>query len=181
MTSPKRRSQFVVVLGGASSGKSDAALLLAEKGIGGRARRAFVATSEGLDEEMAQKIARHRQSRSPEWKTADVPIELTQWMDQQGRAYRVIVIDCLTMWLSNQCGKNMKPQEILDNTRTLIAAIRRLPARVVVVTNELGMGLVPVDSGSREFRELAGSVNRLVAAEADEAYLVVSGLSVQLK
>ena len=181
MAARLNRSHLVFILGGASSGKSDVALQIASKGFGKRAPRAFVATGEGLDEEMAMKIARHRQSRSPAWVTVEVPFELAGWFADQGPKYRAIVVDCLTMWLSNHCGRGRKEQEILHEARTLLNAIRRVKARVVLVSNELGMGLVPVDAVSRRFRELAGAVNRLVAQEADAAYFVVSGIPVRLR
>lgn len=181
MTARRRRSHLVLVLGGASSGKSNVALQLAEKGIGPTARRAFVATAAGLDEEMAMKIARHRQSRSSAWVTAEVPVDLTAWFNEEGRHYRVILVDCLTLWLSNHCELGRKERDILEDVRVWLRAIRRSAARVVLVSNELGMGLVPVDAASRRFRELAGDVNRLVAQEADDAYLVVSGMCLSLK
>jgi adenosylcobinamide kinase/adenosylcobinamide-phosphate guanylyltransferase len=175
------RSRLVFVVGGASSGKSDVALRLAAEGLGHTAPRAFVATGEGLDEEMARKIARHRQSRSSAWVTKEVPIELSAWFNEEGRHYRVIVVDCLTMWLSNHGQRGTKDAEIIAQTNTLLEAVGRSGARVVLVSNELGMGLVPVDPGSRRFRELAGEVNRLVAEAADEAYFVVSGIPLLLK
>ena len=181
MTARRRRSHLVLVLGGASSGKSDVALQLAENGIGPTARRAFVATAAGLDEEMAMKIARHRQSRSSAWVTAEVPVDLTAWFNEEGRHYRVILVDCLTLWLSNHCELGRKERDILEDVRVWLRAIRQSAARVVLVSNELSMGLVPVDARSRRFRELAGDVNRLVAQEADDAYLVVSGMCLSLK
>ncbi|HJT20046.1 MAG TPA: bifunctional adenosylcobinamide kinase/adenosylcobinamide-phosphate guanylyltransferase [Nitrospira sp.] len=177
----KSRSRLIVVLGGASSGKSDVALRLAVKGVRKSAPRAFVATGEGLDEEMAAKIARHRFSRSPTWVTAEVPEELTGWFEKCGAKYPVVVVDCLTMWLSNRCRRGRAEKGVLRDLLKLLRSVRRAAARVVLVTNELGMGLVPADAPSRRFRELAGTVNRLVAERADEVYLVVSGLSVRLK
>jgi adenosylcobinamide kinase/adenosylcobinamide-phosphate guanylyltransferase len=181
MRSRRGRSRFLFIVGGASSGKSEAALRLAAEGMGRTARRAFVATGEGLDEEMAMKIARHRQSRSSAWETAEVPLDLSAWFEQQGKKYRVILVDCLTMWLSNQCERGAKDQDVIDETKMLLRAIRRNVARVVLVSNELGMGLIPADRQSRRFRELAGAVNRLVAEAADDAYFVVSGMLVPLK
>jgi adenosylcobinamide kinase/adenosylcobinamide-phosphate guanylyltransferase len=177
----RRPSQLVFIVGGASSGKSEVALRLAAEGIAKTAPRAFVATGEGLDEEMTMKIARHRQSRSSAWDTAEVPVELTAWFNEQGRNYRIILVDCLTMWLSNHCERGTKEREIIETTTTLLRAIRRIDARVVLVSNELGLGLVPADARSRRFRELAGEVNRLVAQDADQAYFVVSGLPMSLK
>ena len=181
MANRRRRSHLVFIVGGASSGKSEVALQYAARGIGKMAPRAFVATGEGLDEEMARKIAKHRQSRSSAWVTVETPLELTTWFNEQGGNYRVILVDCLTMWLSNQCERGAKEGEILDETRMLLRTIRRIGERVVLVSNELGMGLVPADSESRRFRELAGEVNRLVASNADEAYFVVSGIPLSLK
>src|SRR6476660_6328818 len=177
----RRRSQLVFLVGGASSGKSEAALRLAAKGIAKTAPRAFVATGEGRAEEMTMKIARHRQSRSSVSVTTEVPLELTAWFKEQGRNYRVILVDCLTMWLSNHCERGTKEREILEETRSLLRLIRQIGGRVVLVSNELGTGLVPADAASRRFRELAGDVNRLVAQEADDAYFVVSGLLVPLR
>jgi adenosylcobinamide kinase / adenosylcobinamide-phosphate guanylyltransferase len=181
MSARRRRSHLVFIVGGASSGKSDVALQLAAKGMGPTARRVFVATAEGLDEEMAMKIARHRQSRSSAWITTEVPLELTDWFNEEGRNYRVILVDCLTMWLSNHCERGVKERDIIENTKTLLRTIRRTGGRVVLVSNELGLGLVPADAASRRFRELAGEVNRLVAQEADDAYFVVSGTAIPLK
>lgn len=181
MRARRVRSHLMFVVGGASSGKSDVALRLAGEGVGTTAPRAFVATGESLDEEMAMKIARHRQSRSSAWATAEVPLELTVWFKACAHKYRVVVVDCLTMWLSNQCERGTKDTEIMERTNALLEVIRRSGTRVVLVSNELGLGLVPVDARSRRFRELAGNVNRLVAEAADEAYFVVSGIPVPLK
>jgi adenosylcobinamide kinase / adenosylcobinamide-phosphate guanylyltransferase len=181
MASRRRPSELIFIVGGASSGKSDVALQLAAKDMGQQAPRAFVATGEGLDEEMAMKIARHRQARSSEWVTVEVPLDLIAWFNDQGRNYRIILVDCVTMWLSNQCEGGTKDRDILEETRTLLRTIRRNGGRVMLVSNELGLGLVPADAQSRRFRELAGEVNRLVAQEADAAYFVVSGLPLSLK
>ena len=92
-----------------------------------------------------------------------------------------MLVDCLTMWLSNHIERGTKEREILEETRSLLRLIRQIGGRVVLVSNELGMGLVPADAASRRFRELAGDVNRLVAQEADDAYFVVSGLLIPLR
>jgi adenosylcobinamide kinase/adenosylcobinamide-phosphate guanylyltransferase len=85
------------------------------------------------------------------------------------------------MWLSNHCQQGTKEREIVEAARSLLRAIRRVDARVVLVSNELGLGLVPTDAGSRRFRELAGEINRLMAQEADDAYFIVSGMAITLK
>ena len=147
MASRRRRAHVVFIVGGASSGKSEAALRLAAKGIDKAAPRAFVATGEGLDEEMTMKIARHRQSRSSLWVTAEVPLDLSTWFKEQGRNYRVVLVDCLTMWLSNHIERGTKEREILEEIRSLLRLIRQIGGRVVLVSNELGMRSVAPRSG----------------------------------
>ena len=172
-----RRSQLILVIGGASSGKSAAALDLAGKS----AKRAFVATGEPLDEEMAEKILRHRASRGGSWQTHEVPSDLVEWMKKHGQGYQSIVIDCLTLWLSNLLGRGLAGSRIYQQVSDLLQAIRATTALVVVVTNELGLGLVPMDASGRRFRDLVGQVNEQVAAEADAVYFVLSGLPTRMK
>jgi len=173
----RQRSKLILVLGGAASGKSQAALDLA----GQRGPRAFVATGQALDREMKVRTERHQATRSSDWETAEVPVEIEKWVTGNCKNYQSIVIDCLTLWLSNMKGRRLGDLAISDATVDLLLAIRRTKARVVVVSNELGLGLVPATKAVRAFRDLAGRVNQQVAAEADEVYLVVSGLPLRLK
>ncbi len=181
MSRSGRRSTLILVLGGAASGKSDFALQVAMKAVKPTVKKAFVATGEGLDEEMAKKIAKHRRTRSSAWETAEVPRDVAVWMRRHGPEYGVILVDCLTMWLSNRMDPDGDEAACEKDLHTLLQAVRQTSARVVMVGNELGMGLVPADPESRRFRELSGRLNRLVADEADEAYMVVAGLSIRLK
>ncbi|MBH0203634.1 MAG: bifunctional adenosylcobinamide kinase/adenosylcobinamide-phosphate guanylyltransferase [Nitrospira sp.] len=176
---PARRAtgRIMLVLGGAASGKSEAALRLA----GSRGPRAFVATGQGLDDEMAVRIARHQASRSADWKTVEEPLETEAWFAKQGPRYRTILFDCVTLWVSNLVGTGLKESVILARTGRLLQRMRTSAARVVIVSNELGFGLVPAEPATRAFRDLAGRVNQQIAAEADEVHLVVSGLSLRLK
>jgi|SRR5262245_10816785 len=173
----KERSKLILVLGGAASGKSQAALDLA----GQRGPRAFVATGQALDREMKVRIERHQAARSSDWETVEVPIEIEKWFINNNTSYQAIVLDCLTLWLSNLKGQRLRDSAISDATADLLRAIRRTKARVVVVSNELGLGLVPVKKTVRAFRDLAGRINQQVAAEADEVYLVVGGLPLRMK
>lgn len=171
------RSKLILVLGGAASGKSQAALDAA-----GRARpRAFVATGQALDREMAERIARHRTTRSSDWATAEVPVALAAWFRRKGNGYRAIVLDCLTLWLSNLRGRRVRDTDVSGRVADVLDAIRSTTARVVVVSNELGLGLVPAGQSVRSFRDLAGRVNQQIAAEADEVYLVIGGLPLRVK
>lgn len=173
----KRRSRLILVLGGAASGKSQAALTVA----GERGPKAFVATGQALDTEMTARIARHRETRSLDWDTSEVPRELADWFRSKGKAYRTIVVDCLTLWLSNLCGPRMAKVDVTGEVSDLILAIRATSASVVLVSNELGFGLVPVNRSARAFRDMAGRVNQQFAEAADEVYFIISGQSLRLK
>lgn len=171
------RSKLILVLGGAASGKSQVALDLA----GGAGPRAFVATGQALDREMRVRIERHQATRSSSWKTEEVPADLAEWFSANSNSYQAIVLDCLTLWLSNLKGRKLNDIAVSHATDDLLQAIRTTKARVVIVSNELGLGLVPATKTVRAFRDLAGRVNQQVAAEADEVYLTVSGLPLRLK
>ena len=173
----KGRSKLILVLGGAASGKSQAALDLA----GQVGPRAFVATGQALDREMAARIERHQATRSADWETVEVPSHLALWFSENGQNYQTIVLDCLTLWLSNLRRRRRRDMAVSEATADLLRAIRTTRARVVIVSNELGLGLVPATKAVRAFRDLAGRVNQQVAAEADEVYLTITGLPLRLK
>ncbi len=205
------RSRLILVLGGAASGKSQMALDLArglapsqgvpvpvqrgqtpgarreplgrttDAGKGVSPRFAFVATGQALDHEMKVRIERHRATRSPDWETAEVSTDLADWFRDNSKNYHVVVLDCLTLWLSNLQGQRLRDVAVFKATTDLLQSIRTTRARVVVVSNELGLGLVPATKAVRAFRDLAGRVNQQVAAEADEVYFAVSGLPLKLK
>ncbi|MCC6139866.1 MAG: bifunctional adenosylcobinamide kinase/adenosylcobinamide-phosphate guanylyltransferase [Nitrospira sp.] len=169
--------RIIFVLGGAASGKSDIALQLA----GPKQPRAFVATGQGLDVEMAARIARHQATRAADWDTAEVPLEVAKWFSTSGSQYRTIVVDCVTLWLSNLQGVGVTESDLPMRVAALLEAMRETKARVVIVSNELGLGLVPAEPSVRAFRDVAGRVNQWLAAGADEAHLVVSGIPLRLK
>ena len=173
----KGRSKVILVLGGAASGKSQAALDLA----GQVGPRAFVATGQALDREMKARIERHQATRSSDWVTAEVPIDLAKWFSENKTGYQVVVLDCLTLWLSNLRGRRLRDCAIADAMAELLHRIRATRAHVVIVSNELGLGLVPATKTVRAFRDLAGRINQQVAAEADEVYFTISGLLLRLK
>ena len=173
----KGRGRLILVLGGAASGKSQAALDLA----GQAGPRAFVATGQALDQEMKARINRHQATRSSDWVTAEVPTDIAKWCIKNGRNYHTIVIDCLTLWLSNFQRPRLHDIDVFEAMAKMLHAIRTTRARVVIVSNELGLGLVPATKAVRAFRDLAGKVNQQVAAEADEVYLTISGLPMRVK
>ena len=170
-------SRLIFVLGGARSGKSSFAL---QKGKA-QSSRAFLATAEALDSEMADRIQKHKRSRGKGWNTFEVPIQLTEWFESEGASYSSVVVDCLTLWLNNLLQDKVQVRHVPSRIRKLLIAISMCPAQVVMVSNELGLGLVPGDAVSREFRDAAGRINQLIAAEADEVYFLVSGIPLRIK
>ena len=157
---------IVLVGGGARSGKSRWALERARKRGG---RLVFIATAEALDEEMSARIARHRADRGDEFETIEEPRELARAIrSAQGNA---IVVDCLTLWLSNgSC-----------NVDATIEAAREQTAEVIFVTNEVGGGIVPDNTMAREFRDRAGVMNQRFAEAADEVYWMLFGQPLRVK
>ena len=173
----KKKSKIIFILGGASSGKSQIAL----KMCGTTKPRAFVATGQALDSEMTKRIHSHRRSRGTRWKTLEIPVNVEEWLRREGQQYPVVLVDCLTLWLSNLQEEGLRPRQILSRIKDFSRAARQVPGLVVAVSNELGLGLVPFEPASRRFRDLSGQVNQLIAAAADEVYWVVSGIPIRLK
>ena len=171
------KSRLIFVLGGARSGKSSFALQEGKD----KTPRAFLATAEPLDEEMTIRIQKHKRSRGKGWSTFEVPIQLTEWFESNGPNYSSVVVDCLTLWLNNLLRDKVQARHVPSRIRKLLNAIRACSTQVVMVSNELGLGLVPGDAVSREFRDAAGRINQLIAAEADEVYFLVSGIPLRIK
>lgn len=177
MKKSRVESKLVFVLGGARSGKSSFALQQGKA----HSPRAFLATAEPLDAEMAIRIQKHKRSRGSGWTTFEIPVQLAEWFTEQGGNYSSVVVDCLTLWLNNILREKVRPRQIPIHVRKFLKAMRASSGQIVIVSNELGLGLVPGDSVSREFRDLAGRMNQLVAAEADEVHFLVSGIPLRVK
>lgn len=161
-----------LILGGARSGKSARALALAAP------PRVFVATAEALDEEMAARIRRHQAERGPGWELVEAPLELAAAVREHAGAEVTLVIDCLTLWLSNLMHHG---RDVETETGTLIAALGGAPGRVVLVSNEVGLGLVPETALGRAFRDAQGTLNRRLAEAAEHVEFVAAGLPLTLK
>ncbi len=168
-----------LVLGGAKSGKSDFALAEAERLADDRV---FLATAEALDEEMAARMAAHQARRGPDWRTVEEPLELAARLADIDRPGRVVIVDCVTLWLSNLVTRaGLDPAAALTRVNELARLLPRLGADLVVVSNEVGGGVVPADELSRAWRDLAGRANQILAAAATRVTLVVAGLPLDLK
>ena len=167
-------AEIILVTGGARSGKS----ALAERLAQSRGNKViYIATSEPFDDEIQSRIDRHRARRDTGWRTVDAPLELPDMLVQtDGDAPRLV--DCLTMWLNNLIYHN---QDVGDEMNRLIKVISEQQADLVMVTNEIGSGLVPQTAEARKFRDLAGELNQMVAQAASQVYLSVSGIPVKIK
>ena len=167
-------ARSTLILGGARSGKTRRALALGET----FPERFYIATAEALDDEMAARIARHRDERGAAWTTIEAPLDLPAAMLSVVSPGAVCVVDCLTLWLSNLIGAGC---EVEGATAELCRAIEAAPASLVMVSNEVGLGLVPPYPLGRVYRDLLGRANQRLAAAADEVYFLVAGLPVELK
>ena len=165
----------MLVLGGAASGKSAHAEALAAQDA---PRAVYIATAEALDGEMREKIAVHRARRGERWETVEAPLELAQAIRRHDAPDATILVDCLTLWLSNLLGEG---RDAAAETETLVAALGRVEGRIVLVSNEIGLGLVPENALARSFRNLQGMLNQRVAAAADDVVFVAAGLPLVLK
>ncbi len=167
----------VLVTGGARSGKSRFALERLRQ-LSPEPPWTYLATGEALDDEMAERIRRHQAERGAGWKTVESPRAPATALTAVSGA---VLVDCLTLWLSNRMLDGAGDSEILDEANALCAAALSLAKPVVIVTNEVGAGLVPESALGRRFRDLAGWVNQQVAAAAGEVVLVACGLPLRLK
>lgn len=183
--------RVILVTGGARSGKST----FAEQLVAGLGQEiAYIATARPFDAEMEDRITKHRLQRPAFWQTFEAPTDPSQIIAAQGNRVDGLLLDCLTVMITNRilthaidwdqppvARLNEIETDILDEINALLAAAAESRADLVAVTNEVGYGIVPISPLSRFFRDCAGRVNQRMAAAADEVYLVVSGIPVQIK
>jgi adenosylcobinamide kinase / adenosylcobinamide-phosphate guanylyltransferase len=168
-----------LISGGARSGKSAQSLALASKTAG--ARRFFVATAEALDNEMRERIAHHRAQRPGGFTTVEEPLALGAALaDLAGRA-DAAVVDCLTLWVSNLISAAQSDDAIIAQARALARTMAEAPFDTVVVTSEVGSGIVPDNPVARRFRDLLGWTNQAVAQVAEHVFLMVAGYPLRVK
>lgn len=179
--------QIVLCTGGARSGKSEFAerLVLSLPG-----RKGYVATGQAFDDEMKDRIAKHRARRGSQWQNFEIPFNLQETWPTVLAQCDIILIDCLTMYTTNrmlvdnpdtqeQC--HQLEQQLMTELSTVIDQARQVDKTAVFVTNELGLGIVPNNAMARHFRDIAGIVNQTVAALADKVYLTISGITIEIK
>ena len=170
----QNRRTVTLALGGVRSGKSRYALNYAQR----FSRVTFVATAQASDEEMAEKIRRHRLERPESWRTIEEPVDLAGAIDVAG-VCDLVLIDCLTVFAGNLLG--LAADESTAHIERFLAALRRTPTSIVLVSNEVGSGVVPAYPSGRQFRDLLGELNQKVAAIADNVVLMIAGLPLALK
>ena len=165
-----------LVLGGARSGKSRHAQLLAEHA--GPAPWTYIATAEAGDAEMEQRIAAHRRDRGPDWRTVEAPHDLAAALTAAAAPDRVVLVDCLTLWLSNRL---LADADLAEESAALAAAFAVAPGTVICVANEVGLGIVPDNALARRFRDAAGRLNQMLAVRAGRVLFMAAGLPLALK
>lgn len=169
------RSKVCLVLGGARSGKSRyAESLVAASGL----HKVYLATGQAGDAEMAARIESHRERRGPDWETVEEPIRLVEALRRHGTAESVVLVDCLTLWLSNLM---LDGGDAAAEGARLVALLPELAGPVVLVSNEVGLGIVPENAMARMFRDQQGHLNQQVAAAADLVVFMAAGLPMRLK
>lgn len=166
----------VLVLGGARSGKTSFAEGLAMRS---GSRPAYLATAEALDAEMRERVRTHQQARQGRFATIEEPLELSRAIVRAAREHDVILVDCLTLWITNLLGAGA---DVAGAVEGLASTLQQMQGtRVILVSNEVGLGIVPDNALARSFRDLAGSAHQRLAQICGEVYFVVAGLPVALK
>jgi adenosylcobinamide kinase/adenosylcobinamide-phosphate guanylyltransferase len=172
---PSISSGATFVLGGARSGKSRFAESLAtEAGL----ERHYLATGRAWDEEMQARIAQHKADRGPLWATHEEPLDLIERLDAIDGAGRTILIDCLTLWVTNLM---MAERDVAAESGALAMFLPKAEARLIIVSNEVGLGIVPENRMAREFRDHAGRLHQMIAAVSTEVYFIAAGLPLKMK
>jgi adenosylcobinamide kinase/adenosylcobinamide-phosphate guanylyltransferase len=172
---PKR---IYFITGGSRSGKSAFAEQLASPIEG---RRAYLATAQALDAEMVARIGKHRRDRGAAWDTYEEPLAVAELLQKLSNRYDIVLLDCLTLWLSNVMAHRSNDAAVTACSEELVLAMKGFGGSLIVVSNEVGLGIVPDNPLARKFRDCAGLLNQKVAQSADEVYFTVSGIPMRMK
>jgi adenosylcobinamide kinase / adenosylcobinamide-phosphate guanylyltransferase len=172
--------EIILITGGCRSGKSDYAVQLAEAA---GSHITFIATAEALDDEMEQRIARHQAERPAEWGLIEEPLKLAEAIENGLEQSETVIVDCLTLWVSNLLFKENISDETTVTLRIkqVLKSIEHCSGRVIFVTNEVGLGIVPADELTRLYRDCIGRVNQCIGRKADKLFFMISGIPQQIK
>ena len=171
-------SNLILVTGGVRSGKSSYAQTIAA--VSG-AKVFYIATAQALDGEMKKRIKSHKKSRAKTWVTVEEPVHLAKAINAIPSGNKTIILDCLTLFISNLIHNGMSDPQICADVKNIVKALRKKSGLSIIVTNEVGSGIVPDNKLARRFRDLQGTVNQITAKEADRVCLLLSGIPVQIK
>lgn len=168
----------ILITGGCRSGKNRHALTMTQSL---RGKKIYLATAEELDDEMAERIKNHKEERGAEWTTIEEPLDLKSVFTGEAKNSDVIILDCLTLWITNLLMKDFSKSDIKAQVDELINEICNHQATVIVITNEVGAGIVPDNKLSRDFRDIAGDINQSFAVNFDTVIHMVSGIPTEIK
>ncbi|MGD8370301.1 MAG: bifunctional adenosylcobinamide kinase/adenosylcobinamide-phosphate guanylyltransferase [Syntrophobacterales bacterium] len=169
--------RITLVTGGSRSGKSKHALELAAS----HQSRAFIATAEATDDEMRARIERHRRERGTSYHTVEEPVDLAMALKSLPEDTEVVVVDCITVWLGNLFHREKLNQGTCQEIEAFLDTLNGPPCHLIMVTNEVGMGIVPGDSASRLFRDIAGGINQELAQRAHKVIVTICGIPLRVK
>jgi adenosylcobinamide kinase/adenosylcobinamide-phosphate guanylyltransferase len=170
--------KIIFILGGAKSGKSSYAIKLAKET---NKRIAFVATCLPLDREMKRRIKLHKKKRPSGWQTFEEPTDLLPLLKKISSKFDVIIVDCLTLFISNLLLENINDRTIKNKIDRMLKILKPARCKSIMVANEVGLGIVPQNRLARNFRDLAGSINQIVARKADEVFFMCAGIPIKIK
>ncbi len=173
--------RVIFITGGTRSGKSSFAVKMAKRISDTNSRVAFMATCIPEDEEMKRRVALHKKKRPFSWKTIEVKADILKELKKIKSSFKVVIIDCLTLFVSGLLMQGLNESQIKKKIEEIARFISHALYTTIVVSNEVGSGVVPENRLAREFRDLAGLTNQIVARKADEVYLVVSGIPLKIK
>ncbi|MEK6528079.1 MAG: bifunctional adenosylcobinamide kinase/adenosylcobinamide-phosphate guanylyltransferase [Nitrospirota bacterium] len=169
-------NKIIFITGGARSGKSAFALKKASEISG---RKAYIATAEALDNEMKKRIEKHKNDRGNNWDTYEEPVKIAELIKTVGDKYKVVLVDCLTLWLSNLIHTGREVNKEIESF--ISSLVTHHSSLIFIVSNEVGMGIVPDNKMAREFRDWAGFLNQKIAGISDEVYLIAAGIPLRIK
>jgi adenosylcobinamide kinase/adenosylcobinamide-phosphate guanylyltransferase len=176
-----RNFHLSLITGGSRSGKSSHALNLAQERAGADGRAFFLATAQPIDDEMRARIAHHQSLRSSMFETIEEPVELCEAVARLEKRAEVVVVDCLTLWVSNLLAAGRGDDAIIAEADRLALLLSSAPFASYVVTDEVGSGIVPMEPLSRRFRDLLGWTNQAIGRAADQIVLMVAGHPLRVK
>ncbi len=170
--------KITFILGGARSGKSQFAIKLAKE----KARKvAFIAPCQPLDLEMKKRIMLHKKARPVHWQTFEEPRDIVSLLKKIGDKFELILIDCLTLFISNLLLENLKEAAIEDEVNQILSILKKIKPKSIIVSNEVGLGIIPENKLARDFRDIAGRMNQPIAAKSDEVFFMAAGIPLKIK